>query len=158
MSYVFIVDTNKQPLNPVHPGRARLLLKAGKAAVYRRYPFTLILKTAVEHPAVSELRIKIDPGSKTTGLALVNDATGQVVFAAELIHRGAQIKKAQAAQDALSPTAFSQPSSPFWLVAAVVGKPHQHHAHLGRAPASARAHHDHLSGTRQVRHAGNGQS
>jgi 5-methylcytosine-specific restriction endonuclease McrA len=94
MSYVFVLDTNKQPLDPVHPGRARLLLKQGKAAVYRRYPFTLILKAAVEVPQGASLRIKIDPGSKTTGLAVVNDATGQVVFAAELTHRGQQIKKA----------------------------------------------------------------
>jgi hypothetical protein len=50
MSQVFVLDTNKQPLNPVHPGRARLLLKQGKASVYRRYPFTLILKGAVEQP------------------------------------------------------------------------------------------------------------
>jgi len=41
MLQVFVLDTNKQPLDPVHPGRARLLLKQGQAAVYRRYPFTL---------------------------------------------------------------------------------------------------------------------
>ena len=39
MSKVFVLDANKQALNPVYPGRARLLLKAGKAAVYRHYPF-----------------------------------------------------------------------------------------------------------------------
>jgi 5-methylcytosine-specific restriction endonuclease McrA len=93
MSKVFVVDTTKQPLNPVHPGCARLLLKQGKATVYRRFPFTLILKTVVEHPVLEPLRIKIDPGSKTTGIALVNDATGQVVWAAELTHRGEQIKR-----------------------------------------------------------------
>lgn len=93
MSKVFILDTTKQPLDPVHPGRARLLLKEGKAAVYRRYPFTLILKRQVDSPAVSALRLKLDPGAKTTGLALVNDATGEVVWAAELCHRGASIKK-----------------------------------------------------------------
>lgn len=38
------------------------------------------------------LRLKIDPGSRTTGLAIVNDVTGQVVWAAELIHRGQQVK------------------------------------------------------------------
>jgi hypothetical protein len=48
MSNVFVVDTNKQPLNPVHPGRARILLSSGKAAVYRSFPFTIILKGAVE--------------------------------------------------------------------------------------------------------------
>jgi 5-methylcytosine-specific restriction endonuclease McrA len=94
MSQVFVLDTNKQPLNPVHPGRARLLLKQGKAAVYRRYPFTLILKRAVEQPMLHPLRVKIDPGSKTTGIALVHDGSGEVVWAAELVHRGEQIKRA----------------------------------------------------------------
>jgi len=88
---VFVVDTNKQPLNAVHPGEARLLLTRGKAAVLRRYPFTIILKVAIDDPVVAELRIKIDPGSKTTGIAILNDATGEVVFAAELSHRGQQI-------------------------------------------------------------------
>lgn len=93
MSKVFVVDTNKQPLEPVHPGRARLLLKEGKAAVYRRFPFTLILKRTVEEATPAPLRLKIDPGANTTGLALVNDASGEVMFAAELTHQGGQIKK-----------------------------------------------------------------
>ena len=90
MNYVFVLDTNKQPLNPVHPGWARKLLSSGRAAVYRRYPFTIILKCAVPEPALQGLRLKIDPGSKTTGLAIINDDTGDVVFAAELQHRGQQ--------------------------------------------------------------------
>ncbi len=94
MSNVFVLDTNKTPLNPVHPGRARLLLKQGKAAVWRRYPFTIMLKEAIAGPQLLPLRLKLDPGSKTTGLALVNDATGHVVWAAELSHRGQAIKKA----------------------------------------------------------------
>jgi 5-methylcytosine-specific restriction endonuclease McrA len=94
MSKVFMLDTAKQPLDPIHPGRARLLLKQGKAAVYRRFPFTLILKYAVDQPAVHPLRVKVDPGSKTTGLAIVNDASGEVVWAADLTHRGEQIKRA----------------------------------------------------------------
>lgn len=94
MSNVFVLDTKKQPLNPVHPGRARLLLSSGKAAVFKCYPFTIILKREVVSPVLEPLRLKIDPGSKTTGLALVNDASGMVVFAAELTHRGHAIKKA----------------------------------------------------------------
>src|ERR1700688_998561 len=94
MSYVFVVDTNKKPLNPVHPGEARYLLKARKAAVLRRYPFTIILTYAIETPEVKPLRVKIDPGSKTPGIAVVNDATGKVLFAAELSHRGQVIKSA----------------------------------------------------------------
>src|SRR5947199_5168174 len=94
MSNVFVLDSKKRPLEPIHPGRARRLLKEEKAAVYRRYPFTLILKRQVEAPAPAPLRLKVDPGAKTTGLALVNDATGDVVWAAEVTHRGAAIKSA----------------------------------------------------------------
>lgn len=93
MSNVFVLDTKKQPLNPVHAGRARLLLKQGKAAVYRRYPFSIILKQAVEQPDPHPLQVKVDPGSKVTGIALVNNASGEVVWAAELTHRGEQIKQ-----------------------------------------------------------------
>src|SRR6266849_2642893 len=92
MSKVFVLDTNQQQLNPVNPGRARILLDSGKAAIFKRFPFTIILKTAVEDPVVTEMRVKIDPGSKTTGLAIVNNHSGEVVFAAELTHRGQQIK------------------------------------------------------------------
>ncbi|GHO74054.1 hypothetical protein KSD_18250 [Ktedonobacter sp. SOSP1-85] len=92
MSNVFVIDSDYKPLNPVHPARARFLLTQGKAAVFRRYPFTIVLKRVVERPEVQPLRLKIDPGSKTTGLALVNDANGKVIFAAELGHRGHAIK------------------------------------------------------------------
>lgn len=93
MSRVFVLDSTKQSLNPVHPGQARLLLKQGKATVYRRFPFTIMLKRVVEQPALQPLRLKVDPGSRTTGIALVNDASGEVVWAAELTHRGEQVKR-----------------------------------------------------------------
>lgn len=92
MSKVFVLDTNLRQLNPVHPGEARRLLSNCKAAVYRYYPFTIVLKTAVSVP-IEPLRIKLDPGSKTTGIALVDDKSGEVVCAAELFHRGHKIKE-----------------------------------------------------------------
>jgi 5-methylcytosine-specific restriction endonuclease McrA len=88
-NYVLVIDTNKKPCNPVHPGTARKLLNDGQAAVFRRYPFTIILKTVSLKP-VKPIQIKIDPGSKTTGLALVQN--GKVIFGAELTHRGLAIK------------------------------------------------------------------
>ena len=96
MSNVFVIDTNKRPLDPVHPGRARLLLSSGKAAVFKRYPVTIMLKCEVQSPSFEPLRLKIDLGSKTTGLAHVHDGSGQVIFAAELTHRGQAIKHALA--------------------------------------------------------------
>lgn len=95
MQRVLVLDTNKQPLMPCHPARARKLLKAGQAVVYRRYPFTLILKYAVEQPQVQPLELKVDPGSKTTGLSIVAQfAQGWVVlWAANLHHRGKVVKQ-----------------------------------------------------------------
>lgn len=92
MSKVFVLDTYQHPLNPIHPGRARILLKQGRAAVLKRYPFTIILTMEITEPELQPLRIKLDPGSKTTGIAIVNDGSGEVVFVAELAHRGHKIK------------------------------------------------------------------
>ncbi|MBC8235258.1 HNH endonuclease [bacterium] len=101
MQKVFVLDTKEKPLAPCHPARARQLLRKGKAAVYRRYPFSIILKREIKEPEnlprvtrTRGYRLKIDPGSKTTGIAILNDRTGEVVFAVELQHRGQQIKKA----------------------------------------------------------------
>jgi 5-methylcytosine-specific restriction endonuclease McrA len=89
-NFTFVVDTSKQPLKPIPPGQARRLLKLGQAAVYIRYPFTIILKYAVDRPKMQPVQLKIDPGSKTTGLALVQ--SNKVIWGAELTHRGQQIK------------------------------------------------------------------
>ena len=93
MSNVFVVDSAKRPVDPIHPGYARWLLSQKKAAVFRRYPFTIILKEQKPDVPVQSLRLKIDPGRKTTGLALIHDASGEVVWAAELTHRGQEVRK-----------------------------------------------------------------
>ncbi|MFB8789181.1 MAG: RNA-guided endonuclease IscB [Potamolinea sp.] len=90
--FVFVFDKSKKPLNPTHPARARKLLKTGKAAVFKRYPFTIILKEEIVEPNNQKLRIKIDPGAKTTGIAILRDEV--VLWAAELTHRGFQIRDA----------------------------------------------------------------
>lgn len=97
---VFVLDTNKRPMTPCSPARARQLMRQGDAAVYRRHPFTLILKEARPDAIVKVLTIKIDPGAKTTGFALT-DAAHRVLFAAELTHRGRAIKESLDARRAL---------------------------------------------------------
>ena len=89
MQYVFVLSNDRKPLDPCHPARARRLLKRGRAAVLRRYPFTIVLKdrTAAES-ATHRYRLRIDPGSCTTGLAIVCEDTGRVVWTAEIRHRG----------------------------------------------------------------------
>ncbi len=87
---------------PCHPARARELLTKRRAAVYRRYPFTLILKSNTQR-AAQPLELKIDPGSKKTGIALVAEgAKGrEVVWAAEIEHRGVAIRKSLASRRAI---------------------------------------------------------
>lgn len=70
-------------------------MKKGRAAIFRHYPFTIVLKDrVVEDSVVHPHRLKIDPGSRVTGLALVQEKTSQVVWAAEIHHRGEQIRQA----------------------------------------------------------------
>jgi 5-methylcytosine-specific restriction endonuclease McrA len=90
--FVFVLDSSKKPLNPTHPARARKLLKTGKAAVLKRYPFTIILKEEIVEPSYQELKIKIDPGAKTTGLAILRNEV--ILWGALLTHRGFQIRDA----------------------------------------------------------------
>jgi len=92
-NYVFLIDANKNRMNPVHPAHAKKLMDSGKAAVFRRFPFTLIVNRVVENIVVYPLKLKIDPGAKTTGMALVNNRD-EVIWGMELQHRGQQIKDA----------------------------------------------------------------
>jgi len=103
MQYVFVLDRDKQPLDPCHPARARQLLKEKRAVVFRRYPFTIRLKDReLEESVTHAHQVKLDPGSRTSGIALVRtgDDTesagtcGKVLWAGELAHRGLRIKAA----------------------------------------------------------------
>src|SRR5699024_1065717 len=91
---VFVLGSTKKPLMPCHPKRARKLLDAGRAAVYRRQPFTIILKDRSDGDT-QPVEFKADPGSKTTGLALVVqfEQGWALVWAANLEHRGGHIKE-----------------------------------------------------------------
>ncbi len=99
---VFVISSDGAPLDPCHEARARELLKKGRAAVWRSYPFTIKLKNRTRAESmVATHRVKLDPGSKTTGIAVVQEVTGRVVFAAELTHRGQAIRDALLARRAV---------------------------------------------------------
>ena len=92
---VFVLDRRKKPLMPCSEKRARLLLERGRARVARRYPFTIrLIDRTVEESVLQPVRIKIDPGSKTAGFAIVREAKGKTVVLAlaELGHRGNHIR------------------------------------------------------------------
>ncbi len=87
---------------PCSRARARELLNTGKGAVYRLHPFTIILKERTGGES-QDVELKIDPGSKETGVALVGHFKrgSVVIWAATLSHRGTLIKKELDARRAL---------------------------------------------------------
>jgi hypothetical protein len=96
---VFVLDKPKKPLMPCSEKRARLLLERGRARIARRFPFTIRpVDRRLTESVVQPIRVKIDPGSKTTRFSVVRDEDGNkassVLFLVQLQHRGAQIRKA----------------------------------------------------------------
>lgn len=94
---VFVLDKHKKPLMPCSEKRARLLLERGRAIVVKSYPFTIRLRDRVGG-TVQPVRVKLDPGSKVTGIAVTREEDGNkpahVLCLIELAHRGRSISEA----------------------------------------------------------------
>ena len=108
---VFVVDRHKKPLMPCNEKRARKLLERGRARVHRFMPFSIrLVDCDVRDSVLQPLKIKLDPGSRTTGIALVREtetvdkgtgevnSTVHVLSLFELTHRGRQISEALTAR------------------------------------------------------------
>jgi len=116
---VFVLDKHKRPLMPCTEKRARVLLERGRARVHRLIPFTIRITDRLACDSVLQpIRLKLDPGSKTTGIALVREqeapipgvpvATAKeslrtmiVLKLIELQHRGGTIRDALTQRRAL---------------------------------------------------------
>src|SRR6266702_8314917 len=102
---VFVLDRHKQPLMPCTPKRARLLLARGRAVVHRIKPFVIRLRDrCVEDSVLQESVLKIDPGSRTSGMTLVRaeeTSEGEVhhaLFCSEVQHRGEAVHRGKQTQ------------------------------------------------------------
>ncbi|PSR20497.1 MAG: HNH endonuclease [Sulfobacillus acidophilus] len=87
---VFVLDKHQKPLMPCSEKRARLLLERGRARVVKIAPFTIRLVDRRQEDSVLQgLRLKLDPGSKTTGVAIALDGAHgtKVVFLGEIVHK-----------------------------------------------------------------------
>lgn len=88
---VFVLDERKRPLMPCSEKRARKLLRKGRAVVHRMHPFTIRLKDrTVEKSELQPLRLKLDPGAKVTGVAVLREDSpdeAETVLLAEIRHR-----------------------------------------------------------------------
>ena len=108
---VFVIDKRKKPLMPCSEKRARKLLESGRARVHRLIPFSIrLIDRDVVGSVLQQVKIKIDPGSRFTGIAVVREttsvdvATGEIGITVhvlnlfELLHRGRQISEALTAR------------------------------------------------------------
>lgn len=86
---IFVKSSTGEALMPCHPARARILLKVGKAYCEKVYPFTIKL-TERDTGDLQPVQLKIDPGSRHSGLALVlnGEQHYKVIFGAVLHHKG----------------------------------------------------------------------
>lgn len=88
---VFVLDKHKKPLMPCTEKRARLLLNRGRAVVHKMAPFTIRLKVRlVKESQLQPLRLKLDPGSKTTGAAVLQKKqpdSSEAVLLLEIRHK-----------------------------------------------------------------------
>ena len=93
---VFVLDRHGRPLMPCSPARARRLLRSGRARVHHLAPFVIrLVDRLVEDSVVTGVEVKIDPGSKSTGVAVTTATPAGMVglVSFEVQHRGRLISK-----------------------------------------------------------------
>jgi hypothetical protein len=81
---VFVINLNGHALMPCHPAKARKLLRAGKARVIARCPFTIKLLWDCEEQ-VQEVALGLDKGSHYTGFCCTGK--GQIPLSGVIQHR-----------------------------------------------------------------------
>lgn len=89
---VFVLNRSKKPLDMITNAEVRILIRKKLAVIHKIYPFTIRLR---DNSCISNDRtytVKLDPGSRHTGVAIIDDKD-QVVMLAELEHRGHLVKK-----------------------------------------------------------------
>ena len=89
---VLVIDKRKRPCNTISAAYARILLFTKQAVIHKRFPFTIRLRNDNAVLKDRNYTVKLDLGSRTTGVA-ITDNQDQVVMLAEIEHRGHIIKK-----------------------------------------------------------------
>ena len=163
MSWVFVLDPQKWPLAPATWPCTISAHRRSHAAVWRRFPFTII-RTEVRSGLRAAFTAPQDrSGIKTTGLAVLDDTSGQVVWAGELAHRGQQVKEHLEQRRACRrsrrqrhtryrPTRYRQSPPPRGVAPPIAGVTPRQRAHLGRPSVPLLSDRRDQSGTGQVRY------
>ena len=91
---IIALDKNKRPLGFLTERRCRILMERKRAVLYRVFP-TVVILMDMDVRKLRDLpsyRIKIDPGSKYTGIAIVRNDTDELVYAMQIEHRGDAVR------------------------------------------------------------------
>ena len=87
---VYVLNMRGKPLMPTSPGKARMLLKKGKANVVKRNPFTIQLKYPTGENK-QNIKLGLDPGYKNVGFSAVTEKreliSGEVVLRTDIPER-----------------------------------------------------------------------
>ena len=89
VSAVYVLNMRGQPLMPTTPGKAKKLLKEGKAKVVKRTPFTIQLKYATGETK-QEITLGVDSGFENIGLSAIT--AKKEVYSAEVKLRTDMVK------------------------------------------------------------------
>lgn len=89
VSAVYVLNMRGQPLMPTTPGKAKQLLKEGKAKVVKRTPFTIQLKYATGETK-QEITLGVDSGFENIGLSAIT--AKKEVYSAEIKLRTDMVK------------------------------------------------------------------
>ena len=162
---VLVLDQHGRPLMPCSEKRARLLLERGRARIHRIVPFVIrLVDRKADSCSFQALRVKLDPGSKVTGIALVRETewadapsdeiqrAAAVLSLFELVHRGRQISESLTARRAMrrrrganlryrAPRFLNRRKATGWLAPSLVHRVHTVMAWVSRirrwAPVTA---------------------
>lgn len=92
---VIALDRNKRPLGFITERRCRKLFEKKRAVMYHMFPMVVIIKDmdARKIENLPVFRIKIDPGSRYDGVAVIDEKDNCIMFAMQIEHRAEQVKK-----------------------------------------------------------------
>ena len=98
-NYIPVLTPNRRPLAPCHPNRAKGLVHQEKASFRHRSGIRIIILNKTKIPKVkrtSRVQIRMDPGAKTTGIAITRnypDGTRDALMTLEITHQGRTVSR-----------------------------------------------------------------
>ena len=98
-NYILVLTKSRRPLAPCHPQRAKSLVRSGKASFRHKSGIRCIVLHKTNVPKLkkaSKVALRIDPGSRTTGIAITRDhpdGSRSCLIGIEIAHQGRAVSR-----------------------------------------------------------------